>query len=261
MANKIISYIYHDPNNTAVGWIGYTEVFDDAVISVADKIAEQYQLRAAGLGKAERYFFEASLNIFDDGGAAVDLNGLFDIANDGGTIPSGMDANLTDFLNFVTTPTGGFLVGDSTAPIGTFQVNAQNGNGTVLRARSTSNSEYIARMQDVNGLEHNRFRASGRVDLAAQGNTPVTIGGGSGSFSQFHQFSPTNSNSNLSIHTIESATKVCLDIKANGKLIAAFIPVYLNVASAQADGSLQIGAMYRTTSGGANPDSQVRIKI
>lgn len=45
---KRISYIYHDPDNTSVYWQGYTEDFDPAVISIADKIAEQVDLRTAG---------------------------------------------------------------------------------------------------------------------------------------------------------------------------------------------------------------------
>ncbi len=43
-----ISYIFHDPDNTSVYWQGYTEEFDPAVISIADKIAEAVDLRAAG---------------------------------------------------------------------------------------------------------------------------------------------------------------------------------------------------------------------
>ncbi len=43
--NKRISYIYLDPDNTSLEWQGYTEDFDSAVTSVADKIAEQVDLR------------------------------------------------------------------------------------------------------------------------------------------------------------------------------------------------------------------------
>lgn len=43
-----ISYIFHDPSNTSVYWQGYTEQFDPSVTSIADKIAEAVDLRAAG---------------------------------------------------------------------------------------------------------------------------------------------------------------------------------------------------------------------
>ena len=42
---KRISYIYLDPTNTVLEWQGYTEDFDPNVITVADKIAEQVDLR------------------------------------------------------------------------------------------------------------------------------------------------------------------------------------------------------------------------
>jgi len=70
MALKTISYIYHDPDNTTPYWISYTEQFDDTVISVADKIAVEYNKRTAGKTaqgrlKTQRYFFDDSLIISD----------------------------------------------------------------------------------------------------------------------------------------------------------------------------------------------------
>lgn len=79
MALKTISYIYHDPDNTTPYWISYTEQFDDTVISVADKIAIEYNKRTAGKTaqgrlKAQRYFFDDSLIISDSSGGGSSIN-------------------------------------------------------------------------------------------------------------------------------------------------------------------------------------------
>lgn len=79
MALKTISYIFHDPDNTSINWQGYTEQFDDAVISIADKIAEEYDKRCSGKTpegnlRAQRYFLDESLIISDDSGGGSSIN-------------------------------------------------------------------------------------------------------------------------------------------------------------------------------------------
>ena len=43
--DKKISYIFNDPADTSEHWQGFEQDFDSAVISVADKMAEQVDLR------------------------------------------------------------------------------------------------------------------------------------------------------------------------------------------------------------------------
>ena len=66
MASKKISYIYHDPSNTIVYWQGFTQVFDDTVITVADKVAEQRDLRTMGGNSTSFFKFVAIDGVFLD---------------------------------------------------------------------------------------------------------------------------------------------------------------------------------------------------
>ena len=173
---QVIRYIYHDPDNTFPHWIGYEETFDDTVISIADKIAEQYDLRTSGLSangnfKSEHYWFNDSLSVVSATGG-IDANGIFDNANNGSVTPSNFVAEIKDDFHFLTPLASDKIsIGDTAfTPNGVLHVKANNGNGIYLDGVNSGASTYSLKLRDGNGLELNRFRNSGRVDLAVNGN-------------------------------------------------------------------------------------------
>lgn len=116
----------------------------------------------------------------------------------------------------------GFVGFNTTTPSSSFHVKAISGNGSYFDGSSVSASEYIAKFRDVNGVEHVRFRNSGRVDIATAGGS-VLIGAGSPT-SQFHQISPTSGASSTPITQIDSVGGNMFMIRANGRISMPNLP-------------------------------------
>jgi hypothetical protein len=175
MALKTISYSYHDPDNTLPYWQGYTEIFDDTVISVADKIAEEYDKRTAGKTaegrlKAERYFFDDSLMIIDNAGGGGDGNGIY---SGSGLVPSATVSTLTDSISFI----GGNLAIGTTIP------------DARITARSETNdaSSNIAKFENFSGQDKYLVNGSGQ-SASYSGVGTASIQGAFGSFNQASGF-------------------------------------------------------------------------
>lgn len=340
-----ISYVYIDPLNFILEWQGYTEDFDSAVISIADKIAEQYDLRT--VNKSENYFLDTSLMITSLSGG-VDANGIFDVINDGNTPPPNFNVLLDSQFTFKTDGLLGRLVVSDGADVGlgNFNVFADNGNGTLLQGLNSGASEYALKIRNGLGLDLSRFRNSGRVDLAANG-AQVYMGNQSGNYAlqslnSLKQFSNTatysgihadrngngismrgstvtrqlisstgtmvfqtdwNNNINSAatyaghitagtqlwgfglaneliaplarIHSRGAGNDILsksimatntddvenFSVTDNGDIAIPNVRVYLDIVTAQADATLPIGALYRTTVGGPPADSVIRIKV
>lgn len=163
MALKIISYIYHDPDNTGVYWQGYTETFDDDVISVADKIAEQYDLRTSGLTpngteKAEAYFFDQSLIIADQNGGAVIPN-IEQVLNAGEQMADGQILRVGN-LGAITFDFASFALGIGVS------------NLTAGRTQTFQDKDgIIALLSDILNIFNSDGALTGNRTLNANGNT------------------------------------------------------------------------------------------
>lgn len=257
MALKLISYIYHDPDNTSVYWQGFTQQFDDTIITVADKIAEQYNLRAAGQGKAQRYVFNQSLMISDVGGGV----GAVNIYNTDGQLTGNrvldgqtFDLSLLNLTNLNFEANQITLDGQDLA-----RFSAGAGQiilGDTIRTLFLQGAEIIA-----NAL----FRVA-NIRSAAGPNNTIALGihgitfsglGGEALPVTFYNFNTTNPVlPDSTFLTLNPDGVNIFKINAGGdKIELPNMRGYGNRAAAQADASLPIGSLYYI-----NSNNEVKIK-